>query len=273
VAAVRRVGRLLQRNLRCDRYHARLLTSMIGSTIREVVTATNSSGSTSATSESTSVIKALLPSNTGLPSIVGSLIDGSALTGAKGSWTGSEPSFSYQWLLCNSSGAACKEISGATGTTLGLLKGMIGSTHATGRDGNERRRFDVGDLGTDERWFKALLPSNTGLPTALGSLIDGSALTGAVGAWSGSEPLSFSRQWLLCDFLGRLVQRNLGRDRQHAGSSDGHDRIDRSRGRNGDKQRGLDVGDFGTDERDQSAAAVEHGVAEHCEARWWMARR
>jgi hypothetical protein len=178
-----------------------LLTGMIGSTVREVVTATNGAGSTSATSEPTSVIKALLPSNIGLPSIAGSLIDGSSLTGAKGSWTGSEPSFSYQWLVCNSSGASCKEISGATGTTLGLLTSMIGSTTrlvvtATNGAGS------TSATSAPTSVIKALLPSNTGLPSITGSLIDGSALTGAVGGWSGSEPLSFSRQWLLCNSSG-----------------------------------------------------------------------
>ncbi len=177
-----------------------LLTSMIGSTMREVVTATDSSGSTSATSEPTSVIKALLPSNTGLPSIVGSLIDGSALTGSKGTWTGSEPSFSYQWLLCNGSGAACKEISGATGTTLGLLTGMIGSTTrlvvtATNGAGSTSATSEPTSV------IKALLPSNSGLPSITGSLIDGSALTGGKGSWTGSEP-SFSYQWLLCNSSG-----------------------------------------------------------------------
>ncbi len=177
-----------------------LLTGMIGSTVRLVVTATNGAGSTSATSEPTSVVKALLPSNTGLPSIVGSLIDGSSLTGAKGSWSGSEPSFGYQWLLCNSSGASCKELSGATGGTLGLLTGMIGSTvrlvvTATNGAGSTSATSEPTSVIT------ALLPSNTGLPSIAGSLIDGSSLTGAKGSWSGSEP-TFSYQWLLCNSAG-----------------------------------------------------------------------
>ncbi len=177
-----------------------LITSMIGSTVRFVVTATNGAGSTSATSEPTGLITALLPSNTSLPSIAGSLIDGSLLTGAKGSWTGSEPSFSYQWLLCNASGGSCKEVSGATGSTLGLITGMIGSTvrlvvTATNGAGSTSATSEPTGL------IGALLPSNTALPSVAGTLIDGSLLTGAKGSWKGSEP-SFSYQWLLCNASG-----------------------------------------------------------------------
>ncbi len=177
-----------------------LLTGEIGSTVRLVVTATNGAGSTSATSEPTSVIKALLPSDTSLPSIAGTLVDGSLLTGAKGSWTGSEPSFSYQWLLCNGSGASCKEVSGATGTTLGLLTSEIGSTvrlvvTATNGAGSTSATSEPTSL------IKALLPSNTSLPSITGLAEDGSTLTGAKGSWTGSEP-SFSYQWLLCNASG-----------------------------------------------------------------------
>jgi hypothetical protein len=177
-----------------------LLTSEIGSTLRLAVTATNSAGSTTATSEPTSAIKALLPSNTALPSIVGSLVDGQSLTATKGSWSGSEPSFSYQWLLCNSAGASCKEISGAVGTTLGLLTSEIGSTlrlavTATNSGGSTTATSEPTSA------IKALLPSNTSLPSIAGSLIDGQTLTGAKGSWSGSEP-SFSYQWLLCNAAG-----------------------------------------------------------------------
>jgi hypothetical protein len=174
-----------------------LLTSMIGSTARVVVTATNAAGSVSATSAPTGLVKALLPSNTGLPSIVGSLIDGSTLTGAKGSWTGSEPGFSYQWLQCNAAGEGCKEVAGATSSTLGLLTGMIGGTvrlavTATNGAGSTTATSEPSGL------IKALLPSNTGLPSIGGLLEDGQTLTGAKGSWTGSEP-SFSYQWLLCN--------------------------------------------------------------------------
>ncbi len=48
-----------------------LISSLVGDTIRVLVTATNSAGSTTATSPATTPIGALLPSNTELPSITG----------------------------------------------------------------------------------------------------------------------------------------------------------------------------------------------------------
>ncbi len=177
-----------------------LLTSMIGSTVRLVVTATNSAGSTSATSEPSSVIAALLPSNTKLPSIGGLLEDGSTLTGALGSWSGSEPTFSYQWLLCNGAGASCKEISGAVGTTLRLITSEIGDTvrlvvTATNSAGSTSATSEPSNP------ILAILPKDTSLPTITGELIDTKTLTGVTGAWTGSEP-SFSYQWLLCNGAG-----------------------------------------------------------------------
>ncbi len=177
-----------------------LVSGFVGHTVRLAVTAGNGAGSQTAYSEPTSLIGALLPSNSGLPSIVGSLIDGSTLTGAKGSWSGSEPSFSYQWLLCNAAGEGCKEVSGATGPTLGLLTGMIGGTvrlavTATNAAGS------VTATSAPSGLVKALLPSNTGLPSIAGLLEDGQTLTGGKGSWTGSEP-SFAYQWLLCNGAG-----------------------------------------------------------------------
>jgi hypothetical protein len=179
-----------------------LLTGEIGSTLRVVVTATNSGGSTSATSEATSVVKALLPSNTGLPPISGLAQDGASLTAAKGSWSGSEPlSYSYQWQLCNASGGACKNIAEAVGSTLGLLAGDVGSTlrvvvTATNAAGSTSASSEATSL------VKALLPSNTTLPSIGGLLQMAQLLSATKGGWTGTEPISYSYQWQLCGALG-----------------------------------------------------------------------
>src|SRR6202011_949877 len=92
-------------------------------------TATNGAGSASKASEATSVVGALLPSNTALPSVAGLAQDGQLLSAAVGSWSGTAPiSYGYQWEQCDAKGANCKELKGATGTTLGLVSGLVGST-------------------------------------------------------------------------------------------------------------------------------------------------
>ena len=181
-----------------------LVTSEIGDTVRLAVTATNSGGSTTAYSEPTSAIKALLPSFSALPSIVGSLIDGSTLESLKGTWTGSAPTFSYRWLLCNATGASCNPIEGATTSHLGLITSMIGSTlrlavTATNSAGSTTATSEPTSA------IKALLASNTKLPAISGLAEDGQTLTGALGSWTGSEP-SFSQQWELCNSKGEACK-------------------------------------------------------------------
>jgi uncharacterized protein YukE len=180
-----------------------LISGLIGSTVDVVVTATNSSGSTSATTPVTSLITGLLPVNTALPSISGLLQDGQLLSAVTGSWSGSEPiSYSYQWQTCNASGGACSDISGATGSTLKVLTGLIGSTldvvvTATNAAGSTSATTPVTSL------IAGLLPVNTALPSISGLLQDGQLLSAVTGSWSGSEPISYSYQWQQCNAAGK----------------------------------------------------------------------
>jgi hypothetical protein len=98
----------------------RPVLSDAGGVDRVKVTARNESGSSVAYSQPTSVITdpgaapASRPSNTVAPSISGTLVVGSALTAAAGSWSGDQPiSFGYQWKRCDLSGANCAAITGA----------------------------------------------------------------------------------------------------------------------------------------------------------------
>ena len=84
-----------------------------GSTIRVVVTATNSHGSSSATSSQTAVVTGPLPTNSALPTISGTTTQGQTLTASDGSWNDAL-TYAYQWHRCDSAGANCLGISGAT---------------------------------------------------------------------------------------------------------------------------------------------------------------
>jgi hypothetical protein len=105
----------------------------VGHTIRVVVTATNSTGSTNATSTATARVASAAPVNTVLPAITGTAKVGEKLTGSTGTWNNEPTSFKFQWERCNTSGAECSSISGATGS----------SRTATAEDSGHTLRIEV----------------------------------------------------------------------------------------------------------------------------------
>ncbi|HUA11976.1 MAG TPA: hypothetical protein VMA83_08230 [Solirubrobacteraceae bacterium] len=179
-----------------------LISTDVGKTVRVAVTATNEAGSTTATSPATSVVAALLPSNTELPSIAGSLVDGQLLNAATGAWSGTTPiSYSYQWELCNSKGEECAGIPEAVASTLSLISTDVGKTVRVAVTAtNEAGSMTATSPATSV--VAALLPSDTELPSIAGSLVDGQLLNAATGAWSGTTPISYSYQWELCNSKG-----------------------------------------------------------------------
>jgi hypothetical protein len=69
-----------------------------------------------------------VPVNTGLPVISGTPQGGRTLTTSNGTWGGSPTSFTYQWEDCNSSGASCANIAGATAAEYTLTEADLGQT-------------------------------------------------------------------------------------------------------------------------------------------------
>src|SRR5207247_3508446 len=101
-----------------------------GFEMRIRVTATNSGGSTSATSSATeSVTRASAPVNVSQPTISGTFQQGQMLSSDPGAWlTISLPSYTYAWQRCDSARASCANISGAVGPQYQLTSGDAGST-------------------------------------------------------------------------------------------------------------------------------------------------
>jgi hypothetical protein len=123
----------------------KLTDADVGNTIRVQVKATNSDGSTTASSKVTDAVSGnAAPRVVTKPSISGKAQVGETLTADPGKWAEGPSSFAYQWQLCDKNGSDCKDISGATGKTYGVrssdkdntiriqvtAKNLVGSTTA-----------------------------------------------------------------------------------------------------------------------------------------------
>jgi hypothetical protein len=70
----------------------------------------------------------LVPVSLAAPTITGGITVGDTLTEVHGTWSNGPTSYTYQWQRCNSSGAACVAIAGATGQTYTLSAADPGSS-------------------------------------------------------------------------------------------------------------------------------------------------
>ena len=172
----------------------------VGTTVRVVVTATDTGGSANAASAATAVVVGP-PVNTGAaPSISGSATQGSTLTANAGGWSGS-PSFTYQWQTCDATGANCNNNSDINATyVLGAsdagttLRVVVTATNTAGSV-----------AGTSAATAVVVgLPVNTALPAVTGSTVVGGTLDASQGTWNPSPTNSsgYSYQWQRCNALG-----------------------------------------------------------------------
>ena len=103
----------------------------VGHRFKVSVTASNAGGKATAVSSPTPTVTASgsTPNNVVKPSISGEPRDGSVLTAAPGTWTGTQPiTYTYQWNRCDQTGAACGSIAGATSATYAVTASDVSHT-------------------------------------------------------------------------------------------------------------------------------------------------
>ena len=71
---------------------------------------------------------AAAPQSSSAPTITGRLQQGHTLTAHNGNWSNSPTGFTYQWQQCDSSGANCNSISGATSRNYTAASGDVDHT-------------------------------------------------------------------------------------------------------------------------------------------------
>jgi hypothetical protein len=183
-----------------------LRSADVGHTIRAVVTATNSGGSASAASSATTAVApapVTKPANSAAPVISGSATQGNTLTTSNGSWSGNPTSYSYVWQDCNSSGASCTAISGATSSSYALQSSDVAHTiRSVVTASNSAGSASASSSATSSvTSAPPAAPTNTAAPTVSGTTTQGSTVSTSNGSWTGS-PTSYAYAWQDCNSSG-----------------------------------------------------------------------
>jgi prepilin-type N-terminal cleavage/methylation domain-containing protein len=166
----------------------------VDSSFRVRVTATNAGGSTQALSSATAPATALAPANSTPPSISGTPAESQTLTGAKGTWTSATTvSYTYQWQRCDSAGAGCADISGATTLTYTVAVADVGQTirfqaTATNTTAAVTATSDATAV------VAPTVPAIVTAPVVSGTAQEGTVLAVSNGIWA-HTPTSYSYQW------------------------------------------------------------------------------
>jgi hypothetical protein len=136
--------------------------------------------------------------NTAPPALSGTAAVGHTLASSAGSWNGAPTAFSFQWQRCSSTGTACANIAGATGSTYTL----------TAADGGETVRSTVSATNVNGASPYAAsaagavvpVPAATSAPVVSGVAAVGKRLATTAGSWN--SPVSLAYQWQRCAASG-----------------------------------------------------------------------
>ena len=145
------------------------------------------------------------PTNSVPPTISGTPQAGQTVSADPGAWSGSQPiRFSYRWRRCDSSGAGCADIAGATNQTYAVVAADVGATLRVAVTGS-----NSGGSSTAVSQATAVVPaapatppSNTSAPTIGGTPQAGQTVSADPGAWSGTAPIGYAYGWRRCDSSG-----------------------------------------------------------------------
>jgi hypothetical protein len=151
-----------------------------------------------------------VPKNTVEPRISGTPAAGATLNTTTGTWSGTTPmTFAYQWVRCPTSGGKpdgsdCATISGATTSAYVVGSADVGKRlrariTASNAEGAATAASNATATVTSAPTGR---PRSTKAPSISGTPSPGSTLHGDPGTWTGTQPITFTLQWLRCDAGG-----------------------------------------------------------------------
>ncbi len=137
------------------------------------------------------------PRSTTDPSVPGTPRDGVAVTASAGTWDRQPTTFAYQWRRCDSAGAGCTDVDGATALTYTPVPGDVGATlrivvTASNTGGSVTRTSAASAV------VAVGVPRAGTAPTITGSATTGSSLTASTGTWTGAATITYAYQWQRC---------------------------------------------------------------------------
>ena len=164
-----------------------LVAADSGAAITCVVTATNASGSTPATSN-TIIAGNYAPVNTAAPVISGSTALGSVLTSTIGGWNNSPTSYTYQWRR----GALQIGTNANTYTLVAADSGAAITCMVTASNGSGSSSPATSNTITAQTYSS---PVNTIAPVISGTTTLGSTLSSTTGTFTGNPSPTYAYQW------------------------------------------------------------------------------
>jgi uncharacterized repeat protein (TIGR01451 family) len=179
-----------------------LVNADLGATIVVQETASNSQGSTPASSAATAaiVLPPAPPANTTLPTISGTTTVGQTLTAAAGAWSGvPAPTLTHQWLRCDTGGGNCVAIAGSVASTYQLASADQSHTIRVAVTGtNASGNSSASSAQTAIVAPAPALPSEISAPSVAGISKLGEILTAQPGTWQGIPTPTITIQWQRC---------------------------------------------------------------------------
>lgn len=135
---------------------------------------------------------------------------GAQMRVTNGVWSPTPTSFTYGWLRCNTSGASCVAITGATAATYTPVAADVGSTlrGAVTASGGPALSSEATQTVKASSPGGPLVSGGTtvatvaaSMPSITGTLQVGQVLTSTTGTWAGAT-VTITRQWLRCSATG-----------------------------------------------------------------------